>query len=172
MRSLSGGALSSIDAAHKPSIAVIMLTPGLDSTAAADLLSNAECNSKLHRVTPSGVEDARALPTELRSDAREIVRENSFAWNTNGWITAAPRGSRSMLHAAGISLDTVSGRARATELLQGRSMRFVPGALADAIVAHNGLDRSTRERLRRPIVPAIETPDAVARIQRDLGTGN
>ncbi len=76
---------------------------------------------------------------------------------------------RDLARMAGADFRSSAGKARAFDLFQGRTLRFVPGRLADAIIEHNGLDASVRERLRDRIKVAVDLPGGARTIAAEFG---
>lgn len=76
---------------------------------------------------------------------------------------------RDLARMAGADFRSSAGQARAFELLQGRTLRYVPGRLADAIIERNGLDPSVRERLRARIKVAVDLPGGARAIADEFG---
>jgi hypothetical protein len=76
---------------------------------------------------------------------------------------------RDLAAMAGADTSTDSGLARAHHLMQSRTLYFVPGMLADAIIAHNGLDPDVRDRLRDFIKRAIDLPNGAKDIAAEFG---
>lgn len=76
---------------------------------------------------------------------------------------------RDLARMGGADFRSTTGRARAYDLLQGRTLRYVPGRLADAIIEHNGLDGSVRERLRARIKAAVDLPGGARAIADEFG---
>jgi hypothetical protein len=76
---------------------------------------------------------------------------------------------RDLARMAGADTSTDAGLARAYELMQSRTLYFVPGMLADAIIAHNGLDSGVRDRLRDQIKRAIDLPNGAKDIATEFG---
>ncbi|MCW2926930.1 MAG: hypothetical protein JWM86_898 [Thermoleophilia bacterium] len=76
---------------------------------------------------------------------------------------------RDLARLAGADFRSSEGRARAYDLLQGRTLRYVPGRLADAIIERHGLDPRVRERLRARVTHAVDLPRGAADIAREFG---
>ncbi|MCW2927295.1 MAG: hypothetical protein JWM86_1263 [Thermoleophilia bacterium] len=81
-----------------------------------------------------------------------------------------PRVVRELLGLAGIDRRTTAGRATTLELLQGRSARFAPRRVADAIIAARGLDPGVREGLVRRVRESVNHPDGVGHVTELLDT--
>jgi hypothetical protein len=97
------------------------------------------------------------------SEATDAARERSY--NRSQVVL------RDLARMAGADFRSAAGQARAYDLLQGRTLRYVPGRLADAIIEHNGLDASVRERLRDRIKVAVDLPGGARAIAREFGIG-
>jgi len=76
---------------------------------------------------------------------------------------------RDLVRLAGADFRSKAGQERAFELLQRKSMGYTPGVLADAIIEHNKLDPSVRERLRERIKGAVDIEGGVAAIAKEFG---
>lgn len=76
---------------------------------------------------------------------------------------------RDLVAMAGARMGTPEGDARAFELLQGQTLYYVPGRLADAIIEHNELDPSVRARLRDQVRRAIDLPGGARHIATEFG---
>lgn len=76
---------------------------------------------------------------------------------------------RDLVALAGAPMGTPEGDERAFRLLQGRTLYYVPGRLADAIVAEHGLEPAQREPLRQRILRAIDLPNGAADIAAEFG---
>jgi hypothetical protein len=76
---------------------------------------------------------------------------------------------RDLVAMAGAPMGTPEGDARAFELLQGKTLFYVPGRLADAIIAEHGLDPSVRGQLRDRIKRAIDLPGGAKDIATAFG---
>jgi hypothetical protein len=76
-----------------------------------------------------------------------------------------------LLKLAGIDRSTRAGYSAARDVLQAPASRNVPGALADAIIAANGLDPAVREPLRVRIrdIDSSSASDPVAALRKDFG---
>lgn len=76
---------------------------------------------------------------------------------------------RDLVALAGSPMGTPAGDERAFQLLQGRTLYYVPGRLADAIIHEHGLDPAVREPLRQRILRAIDLPHGAADIAAEFG---
>lgn len=76
---------------------------------------------------------------------------------------------RDLVRMAGADFRSNAGQQRAFELLQGQSIRYVPGRLADAIIERHGLDPAVRERLRLRIADAVDIRGGAATIAAEFG---
>jgi hypothetical protein len=76
---------------------------------------------------------------------------------------------RDLVAMAGAPMGTPESDERAFQLLQGQTLYFVPGRLADAIIAEHGLDPSVRERLRETIKRAVDLPHGAKDIAAQFG---
>jgi hypothetical protein len=101
----------------------------------------------------------RTKPAAMKTENDRVQRN----------YTDGPTLVRELVHLAGADFRSTAGRAKALDLLQGKSMRFVPGVLADAIIEHNGLDPQVREPLRQRIAHAADLPGGVAAIAKEFG---
>jgi hypothetical protein len=102
--------------------------------------------------------------TEAQDDAIESKQQTNYI---DSQVTL-----KKLLRLAGVpSFQTVAGREQARELLQGKSLLYVPGVLADAIIKQNGLNPAVREHLRQRIISANDSADGVTQIAQDFGIG-
>lgn len=76
---------------------------------------------------------------------------------------------RDLVKLAGGDFRSTAGRAAAYELLQGKTLRYVPGRIADAIIEQHGLDPRVRERLRARVMHAVDLPRGATDIAREFG---
>lgn len=76
---------------------------------------------------------------------------------------------RDLVAMAGAPMGTPEGDERAFQLLQGQTLHFVPGRLADAIIAQHELDPGVRERLRTAIKHAVDLPGGAKDIATQFG---
>ncbi|MCW2920270.1 MAG: hypothetical protein JWL76_144 [Thermoleophilia bacterium] len=95
------------------------------------------------------------------SEATDAARERSY--NRSQVVL------RDLARMAGADFRSTTGKALAYDLLQGRTLRFVPGRLADSIIEHNGLHASVRERLRDRIKKAVDLPGGARAIAAEFG---
>ncbi len=95
------------------------------------------------------------------SEATDAARERSYG---RSQVVL-----RDLARMAGADFRSADGRALAFDLLQGQTLRFVPGRLADAIIERHGLDPSVRERLRDRIKGAVDLPGGARDIAREFG---
>lgn len=83
-----------------------------------------------------------------------------------GRYTDGPELVRELLRMAGIDRRTTEGKATALDILQGRSAKFVPRRIADAIVAAKGLDAATAPKLADMIREASIGERTLGEIER------
>ncbi len=95
------------------------------------------------------------------SEATDAARERNY--NRSQVVL------RELARMAGADFRSSAGQALAYDLLQGRTLRFVPGRLADAIIEHNGLDPAVRDRLRNQIKVAVDLPGGARAIADEFG---
>ena len=76
---------------------------------------------------------------------------------------------RDLVALAGAPMGTKAGDAKAFDLLQGQTLYYVPGRLADAIIAEHGLDPTVRDSLRDRIKHAIDLPEGAKSIAAEFG---
>jgi hypothetical protein len=76
---------------------------------------------------------------------------------------------RDLCGMAGADVTTPEGEAKAFDILQGRTLYYVPGRLADAIIAEHGLDPALRDALRDRIKRAVDLPNGAADIAAEFG---
>ncbi len=76
---------------------------------------------------------------------------------------------RDLVALAGAPMGTPGGDARAFDLLQGQTLYYVPGRLADAIIAQHQLDPGVRDKLRDRIKHAIDLPQGARSIAAEFG---
>lgn len=90
---------------------------------------------------------------------------------SNGVYAARQNVVADLLATAGVDRSTDTGYAAARELLQGRDISRVAGALADAIIAAHGLTPTVREPLRTAIrdITLSPSPDPVADLRSRFG---
>ena len=97
----------------------------------------------------------------------------SEAATAQGRYTDGPQMLRELLQMAKIDRRTTEGRAAALDLLQGRSAKFVPRRVADAIVAANDLpaDRAPKlaELIRKASIGAKSMADITAFVESGGG---
>ena len=75
-----------------------------------------------------------------------------------------------LLGLAGIhEVASADGRHAALDLLHSKSMRYVPGQLANAIIAEHDLDPKVYERLRGRIREAVDLPNGWESIAEEFG---
>ena len=76
-----------------------------------------------------------------------------------------------LIKLAGINMQTTAGYADARDLLQGQSVLFVPGRIADKLIDVHQLDPSIRERLRMRVrdVTSTKAADPIGDLRRDFG---
>lgn len=78
---------------------------------------------------------------------------------------------RDLARLAGADFRSTDGKRLAFDLLQGRSMRYTAGVLANAIIDRHRLDPSIYERLRQRINSAVDNPGGVKAIAAEFGIG-
>lgn len=76
---------------------------------------------------------------------------------------------RDLVAMAGAKMGTPEGDAKAFDLLQGKTLYYVPGRLADAIIAEHDLDPKVRPHLREQIKRAVDLPHGAKDIAAEFG---
>ncbi len=76
---------------------------------------------------------------------------------------------RDLARLAGADFRSTAGQRRAFDLLQGKSMRFTAGVLANAIIEQHELDPKVYDRLRARIANAVDVKGGAAAIAREFG---
>jgi hypothetical protein len=76
---------------------------------------------------------------------------------------------RDLVRLAGADFRSTAGRARAFELLQGKSMRYTPCVLARAIIEQHGLEPKVYDRLRERIKHAVDIKGGASAIAKEFG---
>lgn len=102
------------------------------------------------------------LPTQ--PERGELDKKADEMWNAK-----PPHVAVAQLLALAGALPVDDNQEAANAILQGRPVRHVPGELADAIIARQGLEPGIRERLRRAILATGGDPAKVDRLAVRFG---
>ncbi len=102
------------------------------------------------------------LPSQRERD--DLDKEADEMWQTKPPHVAVAK----FLALAG-ALPVGDNREAANTLLQGKPLRYVPGELADAIIAHQKLEPTIREQLRRAILATGGDPAKVDKLAVRFG---